>query len=664
MTERAEKKPAELWFTIGLIFLVSALAFLPLVGQLGYYHDDWFTTISRVSGVSLIDMHSVDRPGMGWLYHYTSLLLGESPLAWHLYAWLVRAMGGLALLWLVRMLWPDQRTATTFMVLLYVVYPGFLQQPSANNYQNHIFAYSSTILSLGLTVWAVGKRNLALRVAAILAALGIAYLYPRVYEAMLGLEALRFLLIFYVLYRPHGGRFTQIAGKSLLWFFPFLVNGLVFVYWRFFVFESLRVSVDARALIDRYQANPLGMGLNVLSRLVQDAFEAVLAAWIVPLYQLSLEIRIRYLLLALLIALIVLSLTWLYARRGNDRSPQKEKSSAWAREAVFLGLAGVFLTLIPVTLSGREIQFRLYLDRYTYQSIVPAAMLIVGLIYLAVVANWRKWVVGTLLVLAVMTHILNAADYASFWQVQRTTWWELTWRAPQFQPGTVLVLNLPAGYRFPEKHEVWAGANRIYYPDQKGPVITAQILVNETMEELLKGGREEQNYRQVLYEIDYSRVVIFSKPSLASCLQLIDPEGVLSPYEIDLVKKAAYVSRPEQILTDAVSASPPEVIFGSEPDQDWCYYYQQASLARKQGNWAQVQASGEQAAALALAPGDPVEWLPFIEADFQAGRISQAQTKAAQIREFPGLAEQFCRYYREKPQDKIAERGQELFCSP
>ncbi len=663
MSERGEKSKAEIWLSIGLILLVSALTFLPLAGQLGYYHDDWFTTISRVSGVSLIDMHSVDRPGMGWLYHYTNLLLGESPLAWHLYAWMVRVLGGLALLWLLRMLWPEQKTAATFMVLLYVVYPGFLQQPSANNYQNHIFAYSSAILSLALTVWALGKHHTALRAAALLGALGIAYAYPRIYEAMLGMEALRFVLIFYIFLRRQRGKFISAIGKSLAWFSPFLINGLVFVYWRLFVFESLRVSVDARALLDSYQSNPAGMLVNTLSRLLQDVIELLIAAWIVPLYQLSLEGRIRYFVFGLLAAAAGVGLVLFYTRYIRNRDTA-DPSAAWARDACLIGLTAVFLTLAPVTLSDRDIQFRLYLDRYTYQSIVPAVMLIVSLIYLAVTARWRKWAVAALLALAVITHILNAADYAAFWQVHRSAWWQLSWRAPQFKPGTVLIINMPAGYRFPEKHEVWAAANRIYYPNTRGPVITAQILVNETLPEILGGGSEEQNFRQVLYDIDYSQVVVFSKPSTASCLQLITPDGVFSPYEIDLVKQAARVSQPEQILIDAEGSSPPEVIFGREPDHDWCYYYQQASLARQQGNWAQVEALGEQAAAASMVPGDPVEWLPFIEADLHAGRVSQAQAKAAEIREFPGQAQQFCRFFLERPQDTIAERGQGLFCGP
>jgi hypothetical protein len=62
---------------------------------------------------------------MGVLYQFVSNLLGEAPIAWHLFAWAVRAGGGLVFLWLARMLWPEEKLATTLMAVLYAVYPGF-----------------------------------------------------------------------------------------------------------------------------------------------------------------------------------------------------------------------------------------------------------------------------------------------------------------------------------------------------------------------------------------------------------------------------------------------------------------------------------------------------------------------------------------------------------
>lgn len=57
-------------------------------------------------------------------------------LGWHLFALLVRLAGGLAFLWLARLLWPQHKTGSALLTILYLVYPGFLEQPIAATYIN------------------------------------------------------------------------------------------------------------------------------------------------------------------------------------------------------------------------------------------------------------------------------------------------------------------------------------------------------------------------------------------------------------------------------------------------------------------------------------------------------------------------------------------------
>ena len=644
----------------GLVVLVSALAFLPLVGQLGFYHDDWFTTISRIGGVNLADMHSIDRPGMGLLYHYTNRLVGEAPLAWHLYAWLARVLGGLALLWLLRQVWPSQPRATTLMVVLYAVYPGFLQQPSANNYQNHILAYSASILSLALTVWALRSSRRWLQVTASLAALALAYFYPRVYEAMIGMEALRFLLI-WLLLRRRQTSFWTTAWRAGLWFAPYLLLAAWFVYWRLFVFISTRVSIDAGALLDQYRSDPFGMAGRMVLTVIQDGFETLFSAWLVPLYQLGLNARPGIYILGFLAAAAAVLLLLGYHRWAGRLPPQAGQPPDWTREAVALGLLGLLLTLLPVALSDREVQFRIYLDRYTYQSIVPAVILLGGLIFAAVKPGWQAGFFSALVTLAVLTHILNAAVYADNWAMQRKLWWQLSWRAPQLAPGTLLVVNMPQGYRYPESAEVWGPANRIYYPQGGGPRITAQLLNNETLAEILAGKPVERDYRLIQFDLEYDKSLLLSVPSTQSCLHVIDSRAPeFSAADDALVRQVAPVSRLEQIDPYAPGVSPPRVIFGPEPDRDWCYYYQRAGLARQRADWPEVIRLGQQAAQAGLGPQDAVEWMPFIEADLRTGGMELARQRAAMITNQGGYAAVLCQNYQ-----RLADpAGQELFCEP
>lgn len=636
----------ELWLALGLILVVSALAYLPLVGQLGYYHDDWFTTASRISGVSLRTMHEVDRPGMGVLYQAVANLLGEAPLAWHLFAWAARAGGALALFWLARLLWPGQKLAAVLMALLYAVYPGFLQQPSANNYQNHLLAYLASILSLALTVQAVRSSGWLARIILSLAALALAYGYPRVYEAMIGMEGLRFILIWYVSGLREMRAWWKRLAASLIWFAPFLLNAAYFVYWRLFQFVSLRVSVNAESLLEKYRGNFTGIAISVVANVIKDAFETVVAAWVVPIYQLGLGVRIRYLFIGFLLAAIVFLLVIIIARRiGGEPGEQPAADLRWAKEAAIIGGLGVIITLLPVGLSGRDVQFRNYFDRYTLQSMVPAVMFLVGAVWLSFQPRVRAGAAAALAALAIFTHLFNAAYYAANWEMQRQVWWQLSWRAPQIQPGTALIVQMPAGFQYPEGFEIWAPANRIYYPDEKGPRITAEVLNRETLPVILAGTQIERNFRWIEYTDDFRNMLVLSMPSESSCLHVVNGPFEMSNWDLDITREAARVSQPERIDPNGEGHTPPRVIFGSEPAHEWCYYYQKADLARQRGDWQEVVRLGEEAERNGYFPADPVEWTPFFEANIHLGQIAEAQKLAVLIAETPSVAESLCVKY-------------------
>ncbi len=633
------------FLVILLLVLISALAYLPLVGELGYYHDDWFPTMARVSGVSLETMHAVDRPMMGLLYQITASLLGEQPLVWHLYAWAARTLGGLALLWLLRQVFPGWNMAAVWMVVLYLVYPGFLQQPSANNYQNHIFAYSIAILSLALSIFALNVRRIALRGLIYLAAGGMVYFYPRVYEALIGLEALRLVLLTYVLWRRSGGSLWVVAPRAVVWFLPYALITAQFLYWRLFRFESLRAGVDAKELIEGLRADPGGQAVQILLGLFQDVWETVIGAWVIPLYQLGLNAPVRALLLAGVVAVLAVTLlVFFHCRLGGqgDDSPVEDTRS---HDAIWLGAVGVGLTLLPAALSGREVQFRLFLDRYTYAAIVPTALLLGGLLYAAVRPRWRTAAFCALTGLAAVTHLLNAAAYADVWQVQRSFYWQMTWRAPQIAPGTLVFAHMPQGYRFTEGQVIWAALNRIYHPNPPGPVITAQVLNRDTVGNALAGLPEERENRNIKHVLNYDHILIVSQPSANSCLQVIEPEnGVFSPFEDQLVREIAAVSDLGRILTGAAAVEPPPVIFGSQPQPDWCYHYQRAGLARQQGDWREVLRLGTQALDAGRHAADPVEWLPFLEASLILGETEMAQRYAAELQPFPSTYAEICQY--------------------
>jgi hypothetical protein len=72
-------------------------------------------------------------------------------------------------------------------------------------------------------------------------------------------------------------------------------------------------------------------------------------------------------------------------------------------------------------------------------------------------------------------------------------------------------------------------------------------------------------------------------------------------------------------------------LFGPEPGHGWCSFYQQASLARQRGDWAEVLRLAETVEDGPARPLDRSEWLPFLEAYVAAGRMDQAAEIASRI---------------------------------
>jgi len=622
----------------GLLILIAGLAYLPLVPQLGYYHDDWFTVASRVSGVSLRDMHYVDRPMMGEVYEITYALLGDRPLNWHLFAFAVRCFGVMVFYGILRAVWPKQRLATFAMAALFAVYPGFLLQPNANNYQNHLIALALGMVSIALSLIAMRTANRVIKVGLLVCAALLVLVYPRIYEAMIGLEGLRWILIGCVLRREGSNRRAQIQ-KALLYCAPCLAAAGVFLIWRFFLFNSVRQGTDAGLLLAQYSSQPQGMAARILRETGKDYVETCRFAWTVPLYQSLVGLGPLDLVLALALALAAAGVLagYFHWQKEEQDSGFETQGVAAGREMAIAGGLAVLVTLLPVTLSNRDVQFSYNLNRYTLQSMGGVAILVVGLVIWLLRPGRRGWAVTGLLALAVATQVSNAVYYRDFWAQQRQFWWQMAWRAPGLEPETVLSGMLPAGYRVAEDFEIWAPANLIYYPRAgmgvNDPIgVMAFLLTPETVQQIRNEERVPRNFRQISFTRRLDKTLVFSMSAPDSCVHFLDGQRIELAYNADpLVIQASKYSQIKEIKTGGDPVLPPANVFGNEPAHNWCFYYQKASLARQKGQWPEIARLGEEAGRLGLVPGDVSEWLPFYEAYYHLGSQERATALAAKI---------------------------------
>jgi hypothetical protein len=89
------------------------------------------------------------------------------------------------------------------------------------------------------------------------------------------------------------------------------------------------------------------------------------------------------------------------------------------------------------------------------------------------------------------------------------------------------------------------------------------------------------------------------------------------------MRTAAPLSSPAWI-TPTQTAEMPQV-YGPEPEHGWCYYFEQADLARQLGDWSRVVKLGDIAFHLNDYPNDPIERFVFIEGYAHAGDWNQVR---------------------------------------
>jgi hypothetical protein len=125
-------------------------------------------------------------------------------------------------------------------------------------------------------------------------------------------------------------------------------------------------------------------------------------------------------------------------------------------------------------------------------------------------------------------------------------------------------------------------------------------------------------------------LLIHYDPAQSNCLWVITTQDQEEPGLPRLVKAMSSISNTGRILPQPANQwQPPAELFGPEPKQDWCYFYEKADLARQYQQWDQVAELGDQALQAGYSPDDsrsnaPREWMPFVEAYARLGRWSEA----------------------------------------
>ncbi len=646
---------SEFFPVLGLFLLVSGLCYLVFVPQFGYFNDDWYLMYSAgAKGLSVFsDIFAIDRPGRVLVMGPAYWLFGQDPLYFNLSAYLFRLISALGLYWLARLLWPRQLLAATCMALLFLIYPGFLSQPNAIDYQSHIVGLAAATVSIACSVKAILSLNKLHKILLFSIAAILGWFYLLQMEWYIGFEYLRWFSVFVLAFR-HGGTLIQRFWHALRSAYILIIVPLFFLYWRLVLFTPERGATDVSLQLDQIVQSPLKTSVRWLSSILTDTFDVVVLAWGQPLSELLSWIGTRSLFL-LGLGLGVVSAAIALKLLQQVESPDENSDGKWRFEAVLLGLSTAIIGLLPIAMVNRYVDFTSY-SRYTLVSSTGAVIFIVALIFSLKSKFLQKVILTALIFVATLTHFANSQRAVQVTQATRVFWWQVSWRIPQFDKHTTIVANYAVGAT-EEDYFVWGPANLIYHPESTKneyvqPGIFAALLNQDTVDKTLHNeGQEYDNRRSIRTYKNYRNLLVMSQPKPNSCVHIINgQQPEYSSYENESIQIIGPYSNLEYILPYVNAPSPSEIIFGPEPEHGWCYYYQKASLARQRKDWVEIDILGSEAMGNNLVPRDAIEWMPFLQAYAQLGKVERLEELAPIVVADPYVAQQACSILSGLPQ--------------
>ncbi len=601
------------WFML----LIAALTYGLFFWKRGFYWDEfpWAWIYFRLGPDALTKTFSTSRPFWGMIYQLTLPIIGPNPWAWQLLAMFLRWLTALLLWAILRVLWPVHPKPAFWASLFFLVYPGLGQHFIAMMYSHFYIVLLCYLLSIYLSLLAL--KNEKYRMVLFGASYLLAAVNLLTMEYFYFLEFARIFLFWQMLSGTNKSRIQ----KATVYFLPYLLIFLCVTIWRMFFFTFQNASYPY-VLFDVFRKDFLAGMLLLLNNIALSFWRTVFEVWLYPLFTIGitglgpLTLTVMLVLLFSVIFLVGIFLFQFVTNDADDRN--------FSKQAGFIGLIVWGLSGGSVWVIGIVPQLNFSMDRFMLPFMLGASLLLASLIALIKNQRAQMILVALLVGFAISRHFRLEDIFRRDWATQQNLFWQMTWRIPALEKGTILLSNdLPVTYY--SDNSLTGPLNWIYSPPGEMNLILyfASIRVGKTLPGVEPGQPHQLYYIGPTFYGNTSNILVFDYDP-PGCFRVIDPEveatnRLLPP----ALRDVARYSNQRVILFDR-KAQLPGQFYGSEPPHDWCYYFGQAELARQKGDWEQVVAFGETAFALDDHPNDPIERLVFIEGYAHVGDWEKA----------------------------------------
>ena len=609
--------------SIPLIFLiVTIIAYGLLLPQMGFYWDDWpFVWIAKFLGPSeFFPAFANIRPFLAPIFYITTSLIPPEPIYWQIFMLVIRFASGILAWMLFSQVWHQHKRAALVASFLFLLFPGYSQHWVAFTHINQEWiAYLFYLLSFGFTARALRKPdkfNGYTLTALFFLILGV---FPT--EYFVSLEPLRFLFI-WVIVAEETKEFRQRLLKSFKLWLPYLVIWLVNAAWLAYFFLVRSFGSYSGEMVNRTVSI-----LDIFEAIGEALWKAGFYIWTQVLLLVSGTITSPSSWLTLFLVVASCAFLFFYLRRFESKN---DKASSWGLSMVVIGMAGILLGRLPSFAADLPLTLQSSMDRFMISMMIGGSLFVTGLVELIIRNERIKTIIfASLIALGIGQQFYNANIFRRDWANQQDLYWQLAWRIPKMQPGTLLITDeLPVDYE--TDLSFTAPLNWIYAPEYTRSTIPYGLIYTETrlggsLPSLKSGEKVNVYLRTAGFDGSTSKAIVIYKPKVG-CLRVLGSEWndeITYEGKSRILKKAIPLSNPTLINVD--SKNTPKLPFLTEPKHEWCYYYTKAELARQKSDWQTVNSLFSEATSLGYQAADPLEWLVFIEAQARTGNIQSAK---------------------------------------
>ncbi|GAB4572691.1 MAG: hypothetical protein Fur0017_24860 [Anaerolineales bacterium] len=599
-----------------LIASITLLAYGLLLPLTGFYWDDWpFAWIAKFLGPAEFNPAFMPfRPFLGPIFYFTTSLIPTHPLAWQVFALVIRFLIGITAWWMFIQIFPKRKTLAFLAALLMLIYPGYSQHWVALTHINQeLIPFLFYLLSFGYTFKALRSQKKTDTIIAVL--LQICGIFPT--EYFFGIEGIRFFLLFFFFNSSLLERITKTFKAWLPYLLIWALNAAwLFYYYKFGPYQSYEVAAAQSPNFIYFLTQALDAlwkaGFYIWAQVLVLTFSSLPAP-------------------ASLLTLGLIAISFIFLARFLLRSaPAEETDKTLSVSLLIMGVFGILLGRLPSLAATLPLTLQSSYDRFMISIMLGSVMFVLGLMELFIKENRARIVFfSALIALGIGQQFFNANIFRRDWQKQGEIYWQMAWRMPALEPNTVLLTHqMPIDYE--TDLSFTAPINWMYAPNYTRANLPYIFLYTEkriggsTLPALKEGVPITYPYRTVDFNSSLSNALVIYMPQ-NGCLRVLDPSrGHAQIYDniADEFTQAIALSKPSRILVN--TSQPASPMFFPEPERGWCYYFTKAELANQEGDFQTSSKLGDEVLNAKFQPDDPREWLVFVEAYAMSGDIEKA----------------------------------------